>query len=217
LTTSGKIDRKALPEPNSSAFAREVYDEPRGDIETSLARIWGELLSIDRVSRSENFFMLGGHSLLVVRMIERLHHIGLSVSVSTVYGSPVLNVLAQAIEGHLPESIPSNLISPGTEILVPEMLPLIDLTQGDIDRIIEQTLGGLANIADIYSLSPLQDGILFHHLLATHGDPYLLSTQMAFESRELLDRYLQAFQKVVDRHDILRTAFDGRTFLLQYK
>ncbi|MER8537778.1 condensation domain-containing protein, partial [Mesorhizobium sp. M1023] len=62
-------------------------------------------------------------------------------------------------------------------------------------------------IQDIYCLSPLQDGILFHHLLAGRGDPYLLVSQMAFADRDLLERYLGAVQQVVDRHDMLRTAF----------
>jgi hypothetical protein len=86
------------------------------------------------------------------------------------------------------------------------MLPLIILSQAEIDRVVEQTPGGVANIQDIYSLSPFQDGILFHHLTA-ESDPCLLSVQMAFGTRDLLDRYLQAFQEVVKRHDILRTAF----------
>ncbi|WP_341858096.1 non-ribosomal peptide synthetase [Sinorhizobium medicae] len=87
------------------------------------------------------------------------------------------------------------------------MLPLIDLTQPEIDRIVSTVPGGVGNIQDIYGLSPLQDGILFHHLLATQGDPYLLVSQMAFAERGVLDRYLAAVQQVVDRHDILRTAF----------
>src|SRR5690606_33338478 len=91
--------------------------------------------------------------------------------------------------------------------ITPEMLPLIDLAQEDIDRIVEQTPGGVGNIQDIYALSPLQEGILFHHLLEQEGDPYLLIAQMAFADRALLDRYLTALQQVVDRHDILRTAF----------
>ncbi|MFP4897387.1 condensation domain-containing protein, partial [Paraburkholderia sp. EG304] len=65
----------------------------------------------------------------------------------------------------------------------------------------------VGNIQDIYGLSPLQDGILFHHLLAGQGDPYLLVSQMAFADRGLLERYLGAVQRVVDRHDILRTSF----------
>ncbi|RAP55654.1 hypothetical protein BTJ49_15135, partial [Oleiagrimonas sp. MCCC 1A03011] len=67
--------------------------------------------------------------------------------------------------------------------------------------------GGVTNIQDIYALSPLQDGILFHHLLAADGDPYLLTGQMAFADKARLDSFLVAVQQVVDRHDILRTAF----------
>ncbi|KAF9081874.1 hypothetical protein BGX27_004743, partial [Mortierella sp. AM989] len=76
----------------------------------------------------------------------------------------------------------------------------------DIDLIVSQVEGGVSNIQDIYALSPLQDGILFHHIMATNGDPYLLAVKMSFDNKEILDRYLEAVQKVVDRHDILRTA-----------
>ncbi|KAF9347555.1 hypothetical protein BGX34_003024, partial [Mortierella sp. NVP85] len=207
LTTSDKVDRKALPAPDSSALARQDYEEPQGEIETYLAQIWAELLSVDRVSRSDDFFALGGHSLLVTRMLIRLRQSGFTVSVSTVYQSPVLSILAQSLGKHQSESIPPNLITPQTTKLRPEMLPLISLSQSEIDHIVQMTPGGVMNIQDIYSLSPFQDGVLFHHLLTTEGDPYLLSAQMAFGTRELLDRYLQAFQAVVDRHDILRTAF----------
>ncbi|KAG0195464.1 hypothetical protein BGX31_006206, partial [Mortierella sp. GBA43] len=86
-------------------------------------------------------------------------------------------------------------ITPLTGKLTPEMLPLINLTQDDIDHIVEQTPGGVSNIQDIYPLLPLQDSILLHRLLATKGNSYLLSSQMAFENRALLDRYLQASQK----------------------
>jgi hypothetical protein len=180
---------------------------PQGKTEKLLAVIWQDLLGIDRIGRQDSFFSLGGHSLLVVRMIDRLRRVGLTVSVRAVYESPVLRMLAAAIHSHHAEPTPENLITLQTTRLNPEMLPLIDLTQTDIDQIIEQTPGGLANIQDIYALSPLQDGILFHHLLTVEGDPYLQSSQMVFESRALLDRYLCAFQTVVDRHDILRTAF----------
>ncbi|KAK3807038.1 MAG: Non-ribosomal peptide synthetase module [Benniella sp.] len=207
LTSNDKIDRKALPEPDSSAFARRDYEEPQSEIETCLAQLWAELLSLDRVSRNDDFFALGGHSLLAARMLSRLREQDLAVSISTVYQSPVLSVLAHALEKHQSKSIPPNLITPQTTTLTPEMLPLISLSQSEIDHIIEMTPGGVANIQDIYPLLPFQNGVLFHHLLSREGDPYLISAHMAFETRDLLDRYLQAFQKVVDRHDILRTAF----------
>uniref|UniRef100_UPI0020C5EA07 condensation domain-containing protein n=1 Tax=Mesorhizobium sp. GbtcB19 TaxID=2824764 RepID=UPI0020C5EA07 len=71
----------------------------------------------------------------------------------------------------------------------------------------EAVPGGIGNVQHIYALSPPQDGILFHHLLARKGDPYLIRAQMAFAERAQLDRYLSAVQRVVDRHAILRTAF----------
>ncbi|KAK3817438.1 MAG: Non-ribosomal peptide synthetase module [Benniella sp.] len=206
LNSNGKLDRKALPVPNSGAFARQIYEAPQGSTETAVARIWAELLHLDRVSRNDNFFALGGHSLLAVQMIERLRRIGHSLAVSTLFKTPTISALVQSLDVHETSEAPTNLIMPHTTTITPEMLPLITLSQEDIDHIVRSVPGGVSNIQDIYALSPLQEGILFHHLLATEGDPYLLISFMSFETRELLDKYLEAIQMVVDRHDILRTA-----------
>ncbi|MCG1048271.1 amino acid adenylation domain-containing protein, partial [Mycetohabitans sp. B6] len=147
------------------------------------------------------------HSLLAIRMIERLRRFGLTVSVRTLFDSPTLSALAESLGQHREVTVPPNVITPDNTTITPQMLPLIDLAQADIDQIVERVPGGAANIQDIYALSPLQDGILFHHLLATDGDPYLRMVQKSFENREELDRYLNAVRQVVDRHDILRTAF----------
>ncbi|KAF9556981.1 hypothetical protein EC968_007867 [Mortierella alpina] len=207
LTPNGKLDRRSLPAPRDGDFARQEYEAPQGEVEKALASIWSDLLSLERVSRHDNFFALGGHSLLAVQMISRLHRLGHSMAVRTLFESPILSVLAQSIDQHINVVVPPNLITPGTTRITPEMLPLIDLDQSDIDRIIGHVPGGTSNIQDIYALSPLQDGILFHHLMAENGDPYVLYTTMAFDSKKLLDRYLAAVQQVVDRHDILRTSF----------
>ncbi|KAG0042710.1 hypothetical protein BGZ83_000149 [Gryganskiella cystojenkinii] len=197
LTNNGKVDRRALPEPDSTSFATFEYVAPQGEMEIALAAIWTDLLKIDKIGRYDNFFTLGGYSLLAVQMIARVRSLGHSLSVHTLFENPVLNVLATSLSRYqeAPEA-PSNIITPCTTRITPEMLPLIDLNQYDIDRIVEQVPGGVANIQDIYGLSPLQDGILFHHMMATE----------VFDSRGTLDSYLAAYQNVVDRHDILRTA-----------
>uniref|UniRef100_UPI0036DB750F condensation domain-containing protein n=1 Tax=Photorhabdus sp. RM322S TaxID=3342825 RepID=UPI0036DB750F len=207
LTPNGKLDRQALPAPDYEALARQRYMAPQGEKETMLAAIWCELLGLEQISRHDNFFMLGGHSLLAVQMIERLHQSKWVLAVHDLFQTPVLSDMAQTLGQHRAVDIPANVITPETEVLTPEMLPLIDLTQADIDHIVGQVQGGLNNLQDLYALSPLQDGILFHHVLENEGDPYLLTSQMVFADRALLERYLASVQQVVNRHDILRTAF----------
>ncbi|CAN7202742.1 amino acid adenylation domain-containing protein [Bradyrhizobium sp. LjRoot220] len=206
LTPNGKVDRKALPSPEDDAFVRRDFEAPQGEREETVAKVWIELLGVERIGRNDHFFELGGHSLLAVRMLERLQRHSLSTDVRTLFAKPVLADFAARLDGGGVAEAPANAIPLQAAAITPGMLPLISLEQSDIDRIAASVPGGVANIKDIYGLSPLQDGILFHHLLAAEGDPYLLVGQMAFASRDLLDRYLAAVRQVIDRHDILRTS-----------
>ncbi|HEX8317859.1 amino acid adenylation domain-containing protein, partial [Longimicrobium sp.] len=207
LTPNGKLDRRALPEPEESAYVRRGGEAPVGEVEAALAGIWAEVLGLERVGRWDHFFELGGHSLLAITLIERMRRAGLHTDVRTLFTTPVLAELALAMGGASQEvEVPANRIPEGAASITPEMLPLVELTQGEIDRIVAGVPGGAANVQDIYPLAALQEGILFHHLLSEEGDPYLLSSVTEFDTRARLERHLAALQAVIGRHDILRTA-----------
>ncbi|NBF11896.1 non-ribosomal peptide synthetase [Pseudomonas sp. Fl4BN1] len=206
LTNNGKLDRKALPAPDASALLSGEFVAPEGEVETALARIWSELLKVERVGRHDHFFELGGHSLLAVSLIERMRQIGLSADVRALFSQPTLAALAAAVGSGREVQVPANRIALDCPRITPELLPLIELDQAAIDRVVASVPGGIANVQDIYPLAPLQEGILYHHLSAEQGDPYLLQSRLAFDSLERLQRFAGALQQVILRHDILRTA-----------
>jgi amino acid adenylation domain-containing protein len=207
LTPNGKLDRSALPAPADAAYGARVYEAPAGEAETAIARIWCDVLGLERVGRHDDFFELGGHSLLVVRVVERMRRAGLHADVRSFFTSPALADLAAAAQGESSlVEVPPNRIPAASETITPEMLPLVRLSAAEIERIVATVPGGAPNVQDIYPLAPLQEGILFHHLLTSEGDPYLLHALYRFDTRERLERYAAALQAVIDRHDVLRTA-----------
>ncbi|MDO7929923.1 amino acid adenylation domain-containing protein [Pseudomonas sp. KFB-139] len=207
LSANGKLDRKRLPAPDRDSIANRSYEAPQGAVEVMLAEIWSELLHVEQVGRFDHFFELGGHSLLAVTLIERMRQVGLSADVRVLFGQPTLAALAQAVGSDHEVTVPANLIAAqGCERITPEMLPLIDLTQDEIDRLAASVPGGVANIQDIYPLAPLQEGILYHHLAAGLGDSYLQQAVFTFEDQDRLDAFIAALRGVIGRHDILRTA-----------
>ncbi|RTQ35418.1 amino acid adenylation domain-containing protein [Variovorax gossypii] len=215
LTPNGKLDRKALPVPELHAWRRQRdHEPPQGAAEQALARLWAEVLGIEQVGRGDNFFELGGHSILAVRLVERMQREGLEVDIRQLFTEPTLGSLAASMAGMrqavAPTPVPANAIPGQCERITPQMLPLASLTQAQIDLIAAGVPGGMRNIQDIYPLAPLQEGILFHHLLQGEGegegDAYVLPALLRFDDRARLDRFVAALQQVIARHDILRTA-----------
>jgi amino acid adenylation domain-containing protein len=207
LTPNGKLDRKALPAPDADSFATREYEAPIGATEQVVAEIWAEILGVERVGRADHFFELGGHSLLAVTLIERMRRRELKADIRALFTTPTLAEFAAAVDGGRSNEtvIPENLIPAGCKAITPEMLPLVAFDQAEVDRVVATVAGGAANLQDVYPLAPLQEGILFHHLLAADGDPYLLSVLFAGDTRDRVDAFLAAMQAVIDRHDILRT------------
>ncbi|ARS59355.1 non-ribosomal peptide synthetase (plasmid) [Ralstonia solanacearum FJAT-91] len=211
LTPNGKLDRKGLPAPDGQAYASAAYEAPQGEVEQTLAGIWQTLLGVERVGRHDDFFALGGHSLQAVRLMSLVEQAGWRADVSRLFLQPTLAGFSASITVADAVDIPANRIASGCARITPSMLPLASLSQAAIDRMAAQVPGGAANIEDIYPLAPLQEGILYHHLMAKQRDPYLLFAMFRMDSRARLEAFAQGLQSLIVRHTILRTAviWDG--------
>ncbi|WP_410524855.1 amino acid adenylation domain-containing protein [Pseudomonas sp. DTU_2021_1001937_2_SI_NGA_ILE_001] len=212
LTANGKVDRRALPAPDREALPERAFEAPQGELESTLAAIWCELLQVERVGRHDHFFELGGHSMLAVTLIARLRALGLQANVRVLFAQPTLAALAASIDADAVHAeLPENRIPAGCQRITPEMLTLVKLEQPAIERIVAAVPGGAANVQDIYPLGPLQAGIFYHYLSRPDDDPYRLQARFAFADRSRLQAFCQALRQVVARHDALRTAlfWDG--------
>ncbi|MGO1070384.1 amino acid adenylation domain-containing protein, partial [Lysobacter sp. CA199] len=184
LTANGKLDRKALPEPDDAAYTRRAYAPPQGPIETTLASIWSELLRVEQVGRNDDFFELGGHSLLAVQLVSRVRKaLDIELTFRDVFEASELRELAE----RLPLIAGASL----TAIVPVERRPLLPMPQ---------------LVKGFWVLTQLNQATSAYHI----GGAFRLSGEL---DRPALER---SWQKIVDRHEILRTRFvlvDGEPLL----
>ena len=100
LTPNGKIDRKALPSPDQNRLAKVGgYQSPRTMMEQALAGIWAEVLGVEKVGVHDNFFDLGGHSLVAVRLVNLIKRkIGRTVRIAHIYQAPTVERMASILD-----------------------------------------------------------------------------------------------------------------------
>jgi acyl-coenzyme A synthetase/AMP-(fatty) acid ligase/acyl carrier protein len=98
LTANGKLDRRALPAPDTDAYTVREYEAPVGETEIKLAEIWAEVLKVERVGRHDNFFDLGGHSLLAIKLVLRIRQeVGVKIDLWEVFEFTQLSALAAQV------------------------------------------------------------------------------------------------------------------------
>ena len=99
VTPAGKVDRRALPAPLSArGVLASAYAAPETREERALARIWADVLGLERVGATDNFFELGGHSLKATRVVSRIHReMGADVALREVFTHPTIRELASRV------------------------------------------------------------------------------------------------------------------------
>jgi acyl carrier protein len=103
MTPNGKVDRRALPEPNAAIAVRPTTSAPHSELEKTIAAIWQDVLGLPQVGTTDNFFDLGGHSLLVVQVQRRLREAcGREVSITDMFRLPTIKALAAHLGGEQP-------------------------------------------------------------------------------------------------------------------
>lgn len=180
FNTNGKVDRRALPSPDWNNLIQEVtLSAPRTPLESHLAEIWIEVLQLKRVGRESNFFEVGGHSLLAMRMITRIRdELQLELPITTLFQFPTLAGLADQIEQARSTSA--------------------RLAGWHIQRVEENTPP---------PLSFAQQRLWFFSQLMAGSPFYNVSTQALLRGTLQPDILEWSLNEVVRRHESLRTVF----------
>ena len=181
LTPNGKVDRHALPIPDSSNLSLEAsFLAPRTPTEELLANIWSNLLGLEKVGIHDNFFELGGHSLLATQVISRLREtFSVELPVRCLFEAPTIAELGESIEASRSQT-PS--------LLTPAIVPVP--REGEIP------------------LSFAQQRLWFIDQL--EGTSGIYNIPLALRLIGKLDKIAleRAIQEVVQRHEVLRTTFE---------
>lgn len=181
LTANGKVDRRALPEPDRRSRAEE-YVAPRTATESLMAEIWARVLRVDRIGITDNFFLLGGHSLLATQVISQLRHaFEVEIPLRNIFETPTVAALSASVDqAKATSSTP----------LVPELRR--------VSRDSELTLSFAQQ--RLWFLEQLDPANIAYNI------PYAVRLTGALD-RSVLERCLS---EIVRRHEVLRTTFTTR-------
>ncbi|MEW9702949.1 amino acid adenylation domain-containing protein, partial [Paenibacillus sp. SI8] len=205
LTPNGKLDRRALPVPDTAAARAEAYVAPQSSTEWELAEIWSEVLGAGQVGTQDNFFQMGGDSIKLIRLSNRIHQVfGTEARLKDLYAYQTIGEFARCME------------ETGAGSGSDEMAQGLGLIEALQDRIREEPTMQrylLQGIEDFYPLSKIQMSMVYYSKLKP--DEPIYHDQFFFTARiRRLDAGLirQTTLALMGRHAILRTVFDTVQF-----
>ncbi|KZN60467.1 non-ribosomal peptide synthetase [Pseudoalteromonas luteoviolacea] len=207
-TNIGKLDKSKLPSLNLLTQITPEF-KPSGEMELLLAETWSTILNIPvaSIGKNSNFFSIGGHSLLLLPLRKALAEKQLQISVADIYRASSLSQMADALT-QAKEQSEDEIFSDmhrREQSVTPNMVKGVELSQTELNHVIESVPGGVDNIHDIYPLAPLQQGVLFMHKQMADTDPYVMNMLIACSDPATQLLLQQCIQKVIDRHEALRT------------
>ncbi len=188
LTSSGKIDRKALATAQRLQFQPESsFVAPRTPAEEIVVNIWKQLLHLEKVGIQDNFFELGGHSLLAIQVISRLNKaFGVELSVRSLFEAPTVEKLVAAIASATPSAIAN--ISNGQQKTQTQIIPKRTGTEP-------------------CPLSFAQQRLWFLNQLKSDNFAYNISAVVRLKGLLNTIALHQSFNEIIHRHEALRTSF----------
>ncbi len=200
LTSNGKINKKALPSVQESIMELGTeYVAPKTEKEKGLSEIWAEVLQKEQVGVLDNFFLLGGDSLKVIRIVSLAEkRLGIPFSIKHVFQYPTIRELLE-IE-----------ISADSELSISEQLEIGRKEIAKFKTKIESEPDNLeklpASYEDLYPLSSIEAGMIYSSILRPEEPVYY--DQFAYLLNiENVDIFLDAFHLMVEKHSILRARF----------
>ncbi len=191
LTPNGKLDTRLLLSSNlERPEPEETFAAPRTWVEEALAHVWAQVLDLDRVGIHDNFFALGGDSILSVRAVSRMKERGLNFSLEQLFRHQTICELAQQFEK----------IEAATGEIKTEPFSLVS----------EEDRAKLpADLEDAYPLTRGQTGLFYQMELTPSSPVYHNVDTLSFRvSRFDADALEKSVERVVARHPIMRTSFD---------
>lgn len=206
LTTNGKVDRRSLSEKVKEVSSTEKSGaEPRTPMEAALVCIWAEVLGLENVGIHDNFYELGGDSIINIQVIARAKREGMHFTPREFLQNQTIAELATLLSGRHDESqraltveaLASEEVKP-----TPSEFALAGIDAASIENLLKTN----PNFEDIYGLTATQSGMLYHTL----SEPGAYIEQLSWELHGPLDHeaFAGAWQRVIDRHTALRTSFD---------
>ena len=189
LTPNGKLDRQALPEPEAN---RQVADRVPAatPAEVLLVGIWQELLGLDTMGVTENFFELGGDSIISLQAVSRAGACGLAFTPKQLFEAQTIRGLAAMAVNAEPQAQARVATAPFAQVPV-----TVQVDRSELD--------------DLYPLSPMQQGMLFHCIESPELNLYVNQLSVAVEGLQV-ERFSAAWDTLLARHEVLRAAFMWR-------